>query len=162
MISGRMADRLDLDETQRETVKNIMEAAQPEMKALREKLRANHDALQALDVGDPEVQNIAASNGELATEATLLFSRIRGEIHAVLTDEQRAQLPTEKKRMETQGTRRASARPALMCRPAATVLPLPCVAGLFFPPQFVLAAKSTHNSKPSKIFLLLKCCLYLR
>ncbi|MDH5456990.1 MAG: Spy/CpxP family protein refolding chaperone [Gammaproteobacteria bacterium] len=114
MISGRMADRLGLDETQRETVKNIMEAAQPEMKALREKLRANHDALQALEAGDPEVQNIAASNGELATEATLLFSRVRGEIHAVLTDEQRAQLAEmkedRKERRKERGERRQDRR----------------------------------------------------
>ncbi len=114
MISGRMADRLGLDETQRETVKNIMEAAQPEMKALREKLRANHDALQALDAADPEVQNIAASNGELATEATLLFSRVRGEIHAVLTDEQRAQLAElkedRKEKRKERGERRQDRR----------------------------------------------------
>ncbi|MDH3621178.1 MAG: Spy/CpxP family protein refolding chaperone [Gammaproteobacteria bacterium] len=92
MIMGRMADRLDLDDTQRESVKNIMESAKPELQALREKLRANHDALKALEANDPEAQNIAISNGELATEGTLLASRIRGEIDAVLTVEQRAQL----------------------------------------------------------------------
>lgn len=94
MIMGRMADHLDLDDTQRESMKNIMEAAKPELQALREKLRANHDALKTLDPGDPEVQNIAISNGELATEGTLLASRIRGEIDAVLTDEQKAKLAT--------------------------------------------------------------------
>jgi Spy/CpxP family protein refolding chaperone len=98
MMIGRMAERLGLDDAQRETVKNIMEAAKPEIKALRERTKANHEALKALAPGDPEVQNIAISNGELATEATLLFARVRGEIDAVLTDEQRAELAELKDR----------------------------------------------------------------
>ena len=90
MMIRHMTERLDLDDAQRESVKNIMEAAKPELEALREKFRANQEALQALDAGDPEIQNIAISNGQLATEGTLLFSRIRGEVHAVLTEEQLA------------------------------------------------------------------------
>jgi len=92
MMAGRMAEHLDLDEVQRESVDNIVSAAKPEIKALRESARANREALRALGPSDPEVQNIAISNGELATEATLLFARVRGEIDAVLTDEQRAKL----------------------------------------------------------------------
>ena len=92
MMMGRIAERLDLDEAQRESVDNIMSAAKPEIKALRDRAKANHEALKALGAGDPEVQNIAISNGELATEATLLFARVRSEIDAVLTDEQRAEL----------------------------------------------------------------------
>ena len=98
MMMGRIAERLDLDEAQRESVDNIMNAAKPEIKALRERAKANHEALRALGPADPEVQNIAISNGELATEATLLFARVRGEIDAVLTDEQRAELAELKDR----------------------------------------------------------------
>lgn len=101
MMIGHMAEHLDLDDAQRESVKNIMDAAKPEMKALREKVRANHEALRTLDAGDPEIQNIAIENGELATEGTLLFARVRGEVHAVLTDEQRAKMAEFKEqRME--------------------------------------------------------------
>lgn len=110
MISERMADRLDLDDTQRESVESIMSAAKPEIKALREQLRANHDALKTLSVDDPEVQNIALSNGTLATEGTLLFVRIRGEIDAVLTDEQRAQLAELKDRKSDRSERRKDRR----------------------------------------------------
>ncbi len=92
MIVGRMAERLGLDDVQREFVRNIMDAARPELQALHEKARANRDALATLDAGSAEVQNIAISNGELATEATLLFARVRSEINAVLTEEQRAEL----------------------------------------------------------------------
>ena len=114
MMVGRMARHLDLDDAQRESVKNIMEAAKPELKALREQFGANRKALEELDAGDPEVQNIATSNGQLATEATLLFARIRGEIHAVLTEEQlakAAELKEERKeRREERGERRKDRR----------------------------------------------------
>lgn len=110
MMVGRMAEHLDLDDTQRENVRNIMEAAKPEFKALREKAKANREALEALDAGDAEVQNIAVANGELATEATLLFVRVRGEIDAVLTDEQRAKLAEFKDRKGDRKERRNNRR----------------------------------------------------
>ena len=110
MMIERMARHLDLDDTQRQSVKNIMEAAKPELKALREQLRANQEALQALDAGDPEIQNIALSNGQLATEGTLLFSRIRGEVHAVLTEEQLAKAAEIKEQRKERGERRKDRR----------------------------------------------------
>lgn len=98
-----MADHLDLDDTQRESVYNILEAAKPEIEALREQARANREALQALDSSDPAyattLNDIATSNGQLATEGTLLFTRIRSEVHAVLNDEQREKLARSKERM---------------------------------------------------------------
>lgn len=110
MMGERMAERLDLDDTQRENVRNIMDAAKPELRALREKAKANREALEALDAGDAEVQNIAISNGELATEATLVLMRIRGEIDAVLTDEQRAKLAEFKDRKGDRRERRKNGR----------------------------------------------------
>ena len=110
MMIGRMAEHLDLDDVQRESVKNIMEAAEPELGALREQFSSNREALQALDAGDPEVQNIALSNGQLATEGTLLFSRIRGEIHAALTDEQLAKAAELKDQRKECGERRKDRR----------------------------------------------------
>ncbi len=99
----RMSRELDLDDAQREQLRNIMTAAQPEIKALRDSARENREALKALDVNDPEVQNIATANGALATEATLLFARVRGEVEAVLTEEQRARLAELK---ESRGDRK--------------------------------------------------------
>ncbi len=110
MMLGRIADHLDLDDVQRESVRNIMSAARPEMEALRERFRANHEALRALAAGDPEIQNIAISNGELATEATLLFARVHGEIDAVLTDEQRAQIAEFRERRSERRAERAERR----------------------------------------------------
>ncbi|MDJ0748479.1 MAG: Spy/CpxP family protein refolding chaperone [Woeseiaceae bacterium] len=104
LMLEHMADHLDLDDAQRDAVNNIIEASKPEIQALREKVRANREALEALDANDAaysaELNNIAISNGELATEGTLLFTRIRTELHAVLTDEQIAKLERGKERMK--------------------------------------------------------------
>ncbi len=104
LMLEHMADHLDLDDAQRDAVNNIIEASKPEVQALRVRVRANREALEALDVNDAaysaELNNIAISNGELATEGTLLLTRIRNEVHAVLTDEQIAKLERGKERMK--------------------------------------------------------------
>ena len=88
-----MADRLGLDETQRQAVQNIQLAAQPEITALRERMQANREEMKALDPNDPNrptlLSEIADEKGQLAAEATLLFDRVRNDVSAVLTDEQR-------------------------------------------------------------------------
>ena len=106
----RMAEHLDLDDIQRESLENIVNAAKPEFEALREQLRANHEALREMEANDPEIQNIAISNGELATAGTLLFTRVRGEINAVLTDEQRAELAETMERRKERFERRKERR----------------------------------------------------
>lgn len=67
VMTERMAERLGLDEAQRQSISNILEAAKPEFDALR------------------------AAREELAT-------RVRTEIDAVLTEEQRAELDKLKQR----------------------------------------------------------------
>ncbi len=113
MMLEHMADHLDLDDTQRATVRNILEAARPEFQALREQARANREALQALDAGDPSVNDIAISNGELATQGTLLAHRVRNEVRAVLTDEQIEKFERSRDRMREAAQRRFGDRDAL-------------------------------------------------
>ena len=104
MMIQRMASRLDLAETQRQLLSNIMEAARPEFAALRDAARENREAIHALDVDDPDygaaLQNLAAKSGRLAAELTLLTGRVRGELAAILTDEQRATLEARKSRID--------------------------------------------------------------
>ncbi len=111
LMIEHMADYLDLDEVQRETVRGILEAARPEIEAIREQAKANRQALEALDLTDPAnavvLNDIAISNGELATQGTLLFTRIRGEVNAILTDEQREKLARGKQRMREAFERRS-------------------------------------------------------
>lgn len=114
LMMEHMADHLDLDDVQRDQVQNIVDAARPEIEALREQLRANREALSALETEDPaystQLNDIAVSNGQLATEATLLFTRVRSEINAVLTEEQRAKLARGKERVHQAFERKARAR----------------------------------------------------
>ncbi len=114
LMIEHMADHLDLDDTQRAEVQNIVEAAKPEFEALREQLRANREALESLASDDPayatQLNDIAVSNGQLATEGTLLFTRVRNEVHAILSEEQLEKLERGKERMrqafEQRGKRR--------------------------------------------------------
>ena len=107
----RMAVHLELDETQVQSIENILESARPEFQALRADFRANRKALEALDPAAADypaaINDIAAENGRLATEGTLLMSRVRNEVHAVLTVEQREKLQQSKQRMRGAMERRA-------------------------------------------------------
>ncbi|MEO1204550.1 MAG: Spy/CpxP family protein refolding chaperone [Pseudomonadota bacterium] len=99
-----MADYLDFDATQRASMENILEAARPEIQSMREQMRVNRHALETLNPDDPAydmlLNDIAISNGELAAQGTFLFTRIRSEVNAILTDEQREKLKRKKERMK--------------------------------------------------------------
>lgn len=114
MITDRIAARLDLDDTQRQEVSNIIDAAKPEVNTVREQFRSNRAALVALDSSaasySVDLERIAGENGRLATEATLLFSRVRSEVNAVLTDEQRTQLESLIERGGKRGQNRRRGR----------------------------------------------------
>ena len=92
-FADKFAERLGLDDTQRQSVQNIHDAARPEMDALRERMKANRESMRALDENDPNrsvlLSQVAAENGQLTTESILLFDRVRNDMNAVLTDEQR-------------------------------------------------------------------------
>lgn len=103
MMIERLAKHLNLDDVQRQSVTNIVAASQPEFAALREATRENREAIRALDVDDPDygaqLQNLSVRSGELAAELTLLTGRVRGEIAAILTDEQQQLLEDRMSRM---------------------------------------------------------------
>lgn len=96
MMVERMSRHLDLDESQQEKLKNIMSAAGPELDDLRGRARANREARNGLDTSDPgysaTLANLAAENGEIVASRLVLMGRIRSEIDAELTEEQRAKL----------------------------------------------------------------------
>jgi len=100
---SRMTEKLGLDATQEQSVRDLMEAARPQFDSLRDRSRANRDALRDLDVNDPgydaRLKELATESGQLATEMTLLHGRLRAEINAVLTPEQRQQLAEQMKNM---------------------------------------------------------------
>jgi len=91
-----MSEQLQLDETQKQELRNAVSAARPQLEALRDREMANRMALQALDTADPDygvkVQDIAIDNGQIATELTLAMSALRVDIHSKLTPEQQKML----------------------------------------------------------------------
>ena len=109
----RMSRHLDLDETQQQNIRNIIDAARPEFDELRERARSNRKAMRELDTSNPDysalLNNLAMENGELVAEGTMLFGRVRSEVDAQLTDAQRAELAEA---MQARGGFRRGRRPA--------------------------------------------------
>ena len=107
MMIERMAEHLELDDAQRQSITNIVDAARPEFEALRDAARENREAIHALDVDDPDygsaLQNLSVTSGELASQLTMLTGWVRGELADILTAEQRALL---EERMSRMGERR--------------------------------------------------------
>lgn len=68
MNIDRMAERLGLDDAQKQEIEKIQRAARPEFEALQATMKENQAARKAL------------------------ADRVRGEVDAVLTDEQRSKL----------------------------------------------------------------------
>lgn len=87
---------LELDEAQQQELENILSAAKPGMDALRERADANRKAMYALDAGDANHQakldSLAAEKGAIVSEQAMLHGRLKADIHAVLTPEQRQEL----------------------------------------------------------------------
>lgn len=96
MMIERMSRHLDLDELQQEKLNKVMLAAKPKLDALRVQARANRKAQQELDTSasnySASLAKLAAESGEIVASRMLLMGRIRGEINAELTEEQRAKL----------------------------------------------------------------------
>jgi Spy/CpxP family protein refolding chaperone len=90
-----MTRRLDLDDEQQIVINNILEAARPEFESLRDKGKANREAMWELDPADGDyaarLNSLALENGQLVTDGTNLLGRVRAEVHAVLTPEQIAE-----------------------------------------------------------------------
>lgn len=90
--------KLELDAKQQQEIDNILSAAKPQMDALRERAEANRKAMHELDAGDSnheaKLNNLAAEKGAIVTEQAMLHGRLKADIHAVLTPEQRQELST--------------------------------------------------------------------
>lgn len=99
-----MTQHLQLDETQAQSIRNIVSAAKPEMDELRSRAAANREAIAALDTNDADynakLQNLSEENGYLASQATQLHGRLRAEINAELTPEQQLELADRSNRMQ--------------------------------------------------------------
>ena len=91
---------LSLTDEQQQLLDNIVSSAQPEIDALRKRADAQRKVIRELDVNDPDyaskLQNAATASGDLASQAILLHGRLRKDIDATLTPEQRDQLKAKR------------------------------------------------------------------
>ena len=98
-----LSRKLELDETQQQEIDNILSAAKPSMDALRERAEANRKAMHELDASDSnheaKLNNLAAEKGAIVSEQAILHGRLKADIHAVLTPEQRQELAEKSEKM---------------------------------------------------------------
>jgi periplasmic protein CpxP/Spy len=88
-----LIQKLDLTEAQRENIRRILDASQSQRKALREQ---HHEARQASLTtlpDDPNYLALVEKRKQLASEAIQQRSDLNAQIYAVLTPEQKAQVP---------------------------------------------------------------------
>jgi Spy/CpxP family protein refolding chaperone len=109
-----MTRHLDLDDAQSQSIGNILEAAKPEIDALQERGRAARKAMHELDVSDPDyyndLNNLSVEIGAVTSEATLLHGRLRADVFAQLTDEQRERAAEGRRGMHERFRHRGSRR----------------------------------------------------
>lgn len=109
-VVEQITRHVELDETQEQTLRNILEAAKPEFESLRDRGRVNMRAMRDLDPADPDysarLDDLSAENGQLVADGTRLVGRVRGEVYAILTVEQIAELEAAGDRMRERFRRR--------------------------------------------------------
>lgn len=117
MLGPLMLGRLDLSEAQRDQVKKIVDSHQDEQKALGERGRAAHEALDAASSGDMFDEGLirtrAAELAMVDADAAVARARIYGEVLQVLTADQRSQI----KRMQAEMKDRQAAMEKRRARP---------------------------------------------
>ena len=95
-MAERLIRRLDLDDAQRDEVRAIVDAAQPELRELSDAMRDSREELRELafaDTQDPTaLRTTADQQGDLIADMIVLGATVMGDVRAVLTPEQLDQL----------------------------------------------------------------------
>ncbi len=86
--------QLNLTADQQTQVKSIFAQAKSQMKTQHESMRANHEALMAASPTDANYPSLLATEKSNAAARVQAMSDIKSQIYAVLTPEQRAQVPS--------------------------------------------------------------------
>jgi protein CpxP len=87
-----MLRRLDLTDQQQAQVKQILEDNKGAVEPIREQLKANHEKLADMKgtFDEAQVSQIAKSQGDLTAQLIVVRQKVRSQIFAILTDEQKA------------------------------------------------------------------------
>lgn len=111
--TARIARKLHLSDEQRKQFREILNAARPEADELADAMLANRRALRELrkgtELSEREIQEIADLRGRLVSRMIVLKARVRGQIFALLTDEQRERFEKMRNHGKRHGHRRNKA-----------------------------------------------------
>lgn len=92
----RIADELALTDAQRKQIRGLFDAARPAMEQRRETMRADAELLRRTEPGDKDyaavVERVSRSAGELAASGVADAAKLRAQVWAVLTPEQRTKM----------------------------------------------------------------------
>ena len=89
----RVLDQLDLTAQQKTQVRTLFDQAKPQLQAVHESGRANREQLVVTPPTDPAYSGQLAFAKSNAAEQIQLMSDLWSQIYAVLTPDQRAQIP---------------------------------------------------------------------
>ena len=105
---GRLAELLNLTESQRASVKALRDAQKSKMQPLIEQRRANREALKAaLDAGDAaKAGELAVANHQLRSQFRAAHESFQTSLAALLTAEQKAKWELMREMRETRRSHR--------------------------------------------------------
>ncbi len=108
--AGLFLRGLDLTDEQKEKVKTILEANRQTFEPLKEQAKANRTRLMELrksgQFDQDQVEAIATEQGSLTAKMIVERERVRAEVFAILTDEQKAKAAEMQTNFEERGKRR--------------------------------------------------------
>jgi Spy/CpxP family protein refolding chaperone len=90
---ARLVQKLDLTDEQRQSLRSLLESSQPQQIALREQHRQTMKAAMSTLPDDPSYPALIAQRKELANASIQQRSDLDVQIFALLTAEQKAQVP---------------------------------------------------------------------
>lgn len=102
-----MARHLDMTEEQKAQLRDVLDAARPEADRLADAMIDNRQSMKALrkseTFSEDEIRAIADQQGRLTADMIVLHARVRSQIGAILTPDQRERLEKMRKRHRGKG-----------------------------------------------------------
>jgi Spy/CpxP family protein refolding chaperone len=94
-MKGRMAQELNLSDSQKEKIEALLKAEQKKSAPLRKQIDENREQLRKASLATPfnetMVRTLATKLAQFKTDMMISHARVKSEISALLTPEQRAQ-----------------------------------------------------------------------
>ena len=121
---NRVADRLDLSDSQRDQVKGILrthkDAIVAQIQATQKARQGLHQAISANPIDENGIRAAAAKLGQVEGDGAVLHAQIRAEILPVLNDDQKQNLESFNKTMKGPGDRLANSFNEFIAKPGST------------------------------------------